>query len=390
MHRMYGESNRLTKNRVAVVLGTVLVHGLIIIWALSIRAFTTSAISAQAIQVLIVDKPPRSRADEKLSALQMNQLKPVLLPMAIPHLDIPAELPPPQALASEETSESNVSVVASNGAPSISSNGSGTASNGEGDITVAHRVQPIYSDASVKAREQGYVVVGLLIDEHGRVRKTKVVQSSGFSRLDQSAVAALRQWTFTRIDGAPSGPAWTTFRYGFHLASSSNGLDLSAVTLALLPYDPALAEQIRGAALPIAVTKAPKPHGAAALRRLIATIQTAAPTVGRDFPGPQAPVQLVVRLGAVKSIQFLGFESHGLEVDSATQPAVANPQRSQDSQWELYKVTQKGGTSEWLLDVTRNGSITAAQALTCASEQTAIDCPWPNSAPVAAQDKSQD
>jgi periplasmic protein TonB len=381
---MQHESKRLTKTRVATLLGTVLVHGLII-WALSIKAFTSSAIPTQAIQVLIVDKPPRSRADEKLVALQMNQFKPVLLPMAIPHLDIPADLPPPQALASEETSESNVSAVASNGAPSISSNGSGTASNGEGDITVAHRVQPIYPDASVKAREQGYVVVGLLIDEHGRVRKTRVVQSSGFSRLDQSAVDALRQWTFTRVDGPPGGPAWTTFRYGFHLASS-HGLDLSAITLALLPYDPALAEQIRGAALPIVVTKAPKPHGAAALRRLIAAIQTAAPTVGRDFPGPQAPVQLVVRLGAVKSIQFLGFESHGLEVDSATQPATANPQHLQDSQWELYKVTQQGGTSEWLLDVTRNGLITTAQALTCASEQTAINCPWPKSARVDAEE----
>jgi hypothetical protein len=136
---MHRESKRLTKTRVAALLGTVLFHGLILIWALSIKALTTSARSTQAIEVLIVDKPPRSRADGKLSALQMNELKPVLLPLAIPHLNIPAELPPPQALASEETSESNVSAVAANGEPSISSNGSGTASNGEGDITVAHR-----------------------------------------------------------------------------------------------------------------------------------------------------------------------------------------------------------------------------------------------------------
>jgi protein TonB len=380
---MHRESKRITKTRAAALLGIVLVHALIIIWALSIKV-STSATSTPAIQVLIVDKA-LSRAAEKLSALQMSELKPVLLPMAIPHLNIPVEPPPPQALASEETSESNVSVVASNGAPSLSSNGSGRASNGEGDdITVAHRVQPIYPDASVKAREQGYVVVGLLIDEQGRVRKTRVVQSSGFSRLDQSAVEALRQWTFTRVDGAPRGPAWTTFRYGFHLAAS-NGLDLSAITLALLPYDTALAEQIRAAALPIVATKAPKPHGAAALRRLIAATQTAASTVGRDFLGPQAPVQLIIKLGAVKSIQFLGFESHGLEVDSATQAPAANPQHSQDSQWELYKVTQNGGTSEWLLNVTRSGVITTAQALTCASEQTAIDCPWPNSVPAPAQ-----
>ena len=238
------ESKRMAKTRAVTIIGIALVHGLMIVWVLSIKVLT-SATSTPAIQVEVVDKPPRSRAREKLSALQMHELKPVLAPMAVPHLDIPTEPPPRQALASEDTSESNVSVVASNGAPSVSSNGIGAASSGEGDdFTVAYRVQPIYSDASVRAREQGYVVVGLLIDEHGRVRKTTVGQSSGFSRLDQSAVDALRQWTFKRAAGAPRGPTWTTFRYGFHLASS-NSLDLSAINLALLSYDPDLKEQIR-------------------------------------------------------------------------------------------------------------------------------------------------
>jgi TonB family protein len=355
-------AKRLTKTRAAALLGTVIFHGLIIMWALSIKAFTTSTIPSQSIQLLAVDKPPRSRADEKFPALQMHELKPVLAPMAVPDLEIPPEPPPPQALASEETSESKVSVVASNGAPSISSNGSGAASNGNGeDLTVAHRVQPIYSDASVRAREQGYVVVGLLIDAHGAVRKAQVVQSSGFRRLDQSAVDALRQWTFKRAAGAPAGLTWTTLRYGFHLASS-NAPDLSAVNLALLQYEPALAEQIRASTLPIVATNAPKPSGAAALRRLIADIQTAAPLVGRNFLGPQAPAPLIIKLGAVKSIQFLAFESHGLDVNAAP---TANTQHSQDSQWELYEVTQTGGTSEWLLDVSRRGGINTAQVMIC-------------------------
>jgi TonB family protein len=214
--------------------------------------------------------------------------------------------------------------------------------------------------------------VGLLIDAHGAVRKAQVVQTSGFRRLDQSAVDALRQWTFKRAGGAAASLTWTTFRYGFHLASS-NATDLSAINLALLQYEPALAEQIRASALPIVATNARKPHGAAALRRLIADIQTAAPTVGRTFLGPQGPVQLVVKLGVVKSIQFLGFESHGLDVNA--DPA-ANPQHSQDSQWELYEVTQTGGTSEWLLDVSRNGVINTAQAVIGTPDHNGmIGCP---------------
>jgi TonB family protein len=361
------ESKRLTKTRAATLLGIVVVHSLVVLWALSIKA-SMSAISTPAIQVLIVDKPPKSGADEKLSALQMHQLKPILAPMAVPHLNIPSQPPPPQAVASEETSESNVSVVASNGAPSISSNGSGPA-NGEGDdIMVAHRVQPLYSDASVRAGEQGYVVAGLLIDEHGRVRKVQLVQSSGFSRLDDSVMDALRQWTFTRKDGAPTSPAWTTFTYSFHLARSL-ALDLSSVNLALLPYEPTFAEQIRAAAVPPdAQTR--KPYGAAALRRLIAAIRTFASTDGRDIQ-----VQLVTKFGAVRSIQFIGLENQGLDVNAGNQTGATKSQQSEESQWELYRVTQKGGTSEWLIDVTRSGSIRTAQALVCTPEQTAVGCP---------------
>jgi TonB family protein len=363
------ESKRLTKTRTAALLGTVLLHGLMILWALSVNAFLPVAIPSPTIQLMTIDRPPRLHRDEKLSALQMNWLKPDPGPLAIPEVKIPAEPPPPQAVASEETSQSNVSVVASNGAPSISSNGSGTASNGEGDdIAVAHRVQPVYSDASVRAGEQGYVVAGLLIDERGRVRKVQLVQSSGFRRLDQSVIDALRQWSFTRKDGAPASLTWTTFSYGFHLARSSV-LDLSSVNLALLPYDPAFAEQIRAAAVP-ADTQYRKPHGASALRRLIAAIRTVAPTDGRDIQ-----VQLVIKFGAVRSIQFIGLENQGLDVNAVNQNSARNSQQSEESQWELYKVTQKGGTSEWLIEVTRSGIISTAQALVCAPEETATGCP---------------
>jgi len=365
------ESKRLTRLRAATLLGTVILHGLMIIWVLSIKT-ATSETPAQTIHLLTIHRP-RVRAEEKLSALQMHELKPVLAPMAIPNLKIPVEPPPPQAQASEETSQSNVSVIASNGARSVATDGSGQASSGNGeDLSVARRVQPVYSDASVRAREQGYVVVGLLIDAHGAVRKAQVVQSSGFRRLDQSAVDALRQWTFKRAADAPASPTWFTFRYGFHLASS-NAPDLSALNLALLPYDPALAAQIRSSAVPTVATNAPKAHGAAALRRLIADIQTAAPTVGRNFLGPEAPVQLVIKLGAVKSIQFLNLESHGLDVNSVPSAKTHHPQ---DSQWELYEVTQAGGTSEWLLEVTRRGVINTAQAMICTPDHDGmIGCP---------------
>jgi TonB family protein len=368
------ESKRLTKTRAAALLATVLLHAFIIIWALMLRPMTTPAIPPQAIQVVMVEKLARLRTGVELSPLQMTQLKAALMPVAAPDLNLPVQPPPPQAVAFEETAETNASVVASNGMPSVSSEGSGLAPNGEGDFTVAHRVQPMYSDASVRAREQGYVVVGLLIDERGAVRKAQVVQSSGFRRLDQSALDALRQWTFRRDAGASRDPTWMNFRYGFHLVSS-NALDLSTVDLALFPYEPELEEQIRAAALPVAMTTQLKPRGGAALLRLIEAIQTAAPKVGRDFAGPQPPVQMVIKLGAVESIDFVNFERHGLEVDAVQQPPVST-RHIEKSQWELYRITQNGGKSEWLLEVTPKGMIGTAQALVCASASDQVTkCP---------------
>jgi TonB family protein len=369
------ESKRLTETRTAALLGTVLVHGLIIVWALSIDSFMSSANPTQTIQLLALDGPSRLHQDEKLSAQQMNWVKPDRLPLAIPHVEIPAEPPPPQAVASEETEPSTAAVIGSNGVVSAPPSDSGISKPDSVDIAVGHRVQPIYPDASVRAREQGYVVVGLLIDEHGGVGEVQVVQSSGFRRLDQSVVDALHQWTFTRADGAPQSRTWTTFSYTFHLASFG-ALDLSSIKLALLPYDPAVAEQIRDAAVPMVAAQSRKPHGAAALRRLIAAVQAAAPMVGRDFQAPLRPIQSLTKFGAVKSIQFIGIESHGLDVNAVNQVTTANSRHSEESQWELYKVTQKGGTADWLIDVTRSGLISTAQAMICAPDPDEITgCP---------------
>ena len=362
---MNRESMRLTGKRAAALLVTVLLHAFLIGWMLLLRPLTPPAAPAREIRVVWVENVMKLRAEAELSPLQMTQPKPVRMSIATPNVHIPFEPPPPQAIASETTADASASVVASNAIPSISSEGSGPESKGEaGDFIVAHRVQPIYSDASVRAREEGYVVIGLLVDERGRVRRTAVIQSSGFRSLDQSAVDALRQWTFTRSAGAAGGPAWTSFRYGFHLASP-NTLDLSEINLALLSYEPELNQQVRAAVVPSPPSTTPKPRGAATLRRLIAAIQLSAPTVGRNIVGPMPPVQRLVKLGAVKSVQFVGLGSHGLEVDTVNQAIGSHARHSQNTQWELYEVTQAGGMSEWLIEVTLSGAINTAQAMIC-------------------------
>jgi hypothetical protein len=73
----------------------------------------------------------------------------------------------------------------------------------------------------------------------------------------------------------------------------------------------------------------------------------------------------LAKLGAIRSVRFLSIESRGLDVNELNEGPDLN--RGKSHQWELYEVEQKGGKSQWLIDVTRYGIITTAQAMTCVS-----------------------
>jgi TonB family protein len=361
------ESNRTYIVQGIVLTTIVVIHGMIIYALVTHMITVTTATPVQAMLVTVVDKPRRPPVELKFTPPAL--LKPVPSLAAMPQAAVEAPVPAaaPQALLPGQRPDSLSSSVAVD-EHAIGSNVSGAASNsgdGGSDIGIAHRVQPIYPAASVRAKEQGYVTAEVLIDENGHASKVEVVQSSGFRRLDQSVVDALRQWTFTRrANGSPLVPTWSRFVYGFHLASW-NVFDRSTMSLTLVPFDPAVAEQIRAAAVPIVGPQIPTPDGADALRRLIARLQSIAPRYARDFAGPLPTIKLLAKLGAVQSIQFLGMESRGLDVDETKQSVDLEARNSQESQWELYKVTQQGGASEWLIAVTRKGIIRNAQTVVC-------------------------
>jgi TonB family protein len=69
--------------------------------------------------------------------------------------------------------------------------------------TRTNYVAPVYPDAAQKARVQGFVVVEALIGEGGAVQDARIVRS--IPLLDQPALEAVRQWTFTptTVDGKP-------------------------------------------------------------------------------------------------------------------------------------------------------------------------------------------
>jgi protein TonB len=58
------------------------------------------------------------------------------------------------------------------------------------------RPQPVFPRVSRELGEQGTVRLRVLVDEQGRPREIEVAKSSGFSRLDQAAISALRATRF--------------------------------------------------------------------------------------------------------------------------------------------------------------------------------------------------
>jgi TonB family protein len=61
---------------------------------------------------------------------------------------------------------------------------------------------PDYPRLSSRLKEQGAVVLRLTLDEEGRVRGVELVESSGYSRLDEAAMSAAPKW---RFDLTPNG-----------------------------------------------------------------------------------------------------------------------------------------------------------------------------------------
>ena len=55
---------------------------------------------------------------------------------------------------------------------------------------------PVYPNLSRRLREQGTVVLEILIKADGTVGNIKMKSSSGFKRLDESAIKAVKRWRY--------------------------------------------------------------------------------------------------------------------------------------------------------------------------------------------------
>jgi periplasmic protein TonB len=89
------------------------------------------------------------------------------------------------------------------------------------ELRAKQRVEPVYPSAARRDGEEGTVRLRILVDERGRPTDVQVAQSSGFARLDQAAVDAVRRWRFeAATNGTAAISAWTQVAISFKLTDA--------------------------------------------------------------------------------------------------------------------------------------------------------------------------
>lgn len=188
-------------NRLAVIVGSVLVIHIGALWALHtglLRRLVETVVPVALLSDVVT--PPAPRADappapvppaaRKATPRAAAQPAPQLMatPDATPSPTAPTGVAAPQA------------VVAAVGAPAateaVATSAPARVELPSTDADYLNNPKPVYPPLSKRMGEQGKVVVRVLIGSDGLPQKAEIRTSSGFERLDQAALATVMKWRY--------------------------------------------------------------------------------------------------------------------------------------------------------------------------------------------------
>lgn len=86
------------------------------------------------------------------------------------------------------------------------------------DMAYLNNPQPVYPPLSRRLREEGRVVLRVLVNATGLVDEIEIVNRSGFARLDEAAREAVRRWKFAPARaGGQAVAGWALVPIAFNL-----------------------------------------------------------------------------------------------------------------------------------------------------------------------------
>lgn len=149
---------------------------------------------------MIVERPPapapsaaklRSREGVKTSAVTpaVNKSRATQTPVVA----TPAHAPTPSPASTVAPSET---IASTNGATDDTQQAVTAVTPVASDVSLACpvRTAPVYPRSARRLGETGQVRLRVELDETGRLVSSEVAQSSGFARLDEAALAAVKRW----------------------------------------------------------------------------------------------------------------------------------------------------------------------------------------------------
>jgi protein TonB len=204
---IYSRRDRTAGFAAALVLHAVVLYGL---WSYHIIPPPSEALTvfvsyinpaSPAKTVEPTAPKPAAPAPEKRPAPQaVAPSAPQILTSAAPATSPAQPVAPPPPVAKADPAPATVSTFVPVGSPGQQGAAAGPQPvllSGELSVSCSERTPPTYPKQSLRLGEQGKTVLLVELDELGRVATVTLKTTSGFPRLDEAAVNAVKSWRCT-------------------------------------------------------------------------------------------------------------------------------------------------------------------------------------------------
>lgn len=200
------------KRRIVIASSVVLVH-VLLLWALQsglMRRAVETLIPGEILTAITSDPAPPAPQPQTPRTAPTPKVAPQVAEKApTPPTPSPEATPQPMPAAAPAVSSapaidaSAVAATAAAPAPARYEEPSSTAA-------YLKNAKPVYPPLSKRLAEQGKVVISVYIDVDGSPKDVRIKRSSGFERLDQASLAAVRTWRFApaKRNGIPEATTW--------------------------------------------------------------------------------------------------------------------------------------------------------------------------------------
>lgn len=190
-----GFVDKTTRERLGGFVMVVAVHvALVAALVLAMHRITRPVLTDVSVRLIDAPKPLPIKDPVPLP------LSKTTVQISLPRIEIPTapvvETPPPVPVTPVAVAPAPAPAPQAEAKPAAPAPAAPGDSNPLVDASAAGNAKPVYPRASKALGEQGVVVLEVFVTLEGTVGDIRIGRSSGFDRLDESALRAVRQWHF--------------------------------------------------------------------------------------------------------------------------------------------------------------------------------------------------